>query len=110
MLLKADPASDSWKIYLEFLDDIIVDGFYNVIIHNLNFFLENTETSLKTLPLFQVQMTLSASDIAFKPSLDKEAGDGFYDLVDELLSNIFKMSGQVKRVATHLGVQHYQVL
>nr|XP_056713421.1 dynein axonemal heavy chain 11 [Euleptes europaea] len=108
ILLKADPDSDSWKMYLEFIDDIIVEGFFNVIVHNLNFFLENTETSLKTLPLFQVQMTLSTIDIAFKPSLDKEAGDGFYDLIDELLSNIFKMSGQVKRVATHLGVQHYQ--
>ncbi|XP_054847065.1 dynein axonemal heavy chain 11 [Eublepharis macularius] len=108
MLLKADPDSDSWKIYLEFIDDIIVDGFFNVIMHNLNFFLENTETSLKTLLLFQVQMTLNAPYITFKPSLDKEAGDGFYDLIDELLSNIFKMSGQVKRVATHLGMQHYQ--
>ncbi|XP_060103688.1 dynein axonemal heavy chain 11 [Heteronotia binoei] len=108
MLLKADPDSDSWKIYLEYIDDIIVDGFYNAIMHNLNFFLENIETSLKTLPLFQVQMILNAPDIAFKPSLDKEAGDGFYDLIDELLSNIFKMSGQVKRVASHLGIQHYQ--
>ncbi|XP_062979874.1 dynein axonemal heavy chain 11 [Elgaria multicarinata webbii] len=108
MLFKADPESDSWKIYLEFVDDIIADGFFSAIMHNLNFFLENTEKLLKPAPLFQVQMTLSTLEIEFQPSLDKEAGDGFYDLIDELLSDIFKISAQVKRVATHLEIQHYQ--
>ncbi|KAG8139083.1 hypothetical protein E2320_001864 [Naja naja] len=107
-LFKADPDSDSWKIYLEFVDDIIADGFFNAITYNLNFFLENTEKVLKPAPLFQVQMILSAVEIEFKPSLDKEAGEGFYDLIDELLSNIFKTSAQVKRMASHLEIQHYQ--
>ncbi|ETE64168.1 Dynein heavy chain 11, axonemal, partial [Ophiophagus hannah] len=107
-LFKADLDSDSWKIYLEFVDDIIADGFFNAIAYNLNFFLENTEKVLKPAPLFQVQMILSAVEIEFKPSLDKEAGDGFYDLIDELLSNIFKISAQVKRMASHLEIQHYQ--
>uniref|UniRef100_A0A8D2LWB0 Dynein axonemal heavy chain 11 n=1 Tax=Varanus komodoensis TaxID=61221 RepID=A0A8D2LWB0_VARKO len=108
ILFNADPETASWKIYLEFIDDIIADGFFGAIMNNLNYFLENTEAVLKPAPLFQVGMMLSAPEIEFKPSLDKEAGDGFYDLVDEILSNIFKMSAQVKRVATHLEIQHYQ--
>uniref|UniRef100_A0A8C4YFM3 Dynein axonemal heavy chain 11 n=1 Tax=Gopherus evgoodei TaxID=1825980 RepID=A0A8C4YFM3_9SAUR len=107
-LFKADSSSDSWKIYIEYIDDIIVDGFFNTLMHNLDFFLENTEKGLKPAPLFQAQMILSAPEIEFKPSLDKEAGDGFYDLVEELLSNVFKMSAQVKRVAAHLEVENYQ--
>ncbi|XP_039198067.1 dynein heavy chain 11, axonemal isoform X1 [Crotalus tigris] len=107
-LFKADPDSYSWKIYLEFVDDIIADGFFNAIMYNLNFFLENTEKALKPAPLFQVQMILNGVEIEFKPSLDKEAGDSFYDLIDELLSNIFKTSAKVKRMASHLGIQHYQ--
>ncbi|EMP26627.1 Dynein heavy chain 11, axonemal [Chelonia mydas] len=107
-LFKADSSSDSWKIYIEYIDDIIVDGFFNTIMHNLDFFLKNTEKGLKPAPFFQAQMILSASEIEFKPSLDKEAGDGFYDLVEELLSNVFKMSAQVKRVAAHLEVENYQ--
>ncbi|KAJ6666585.1 hypothetical protein lerEdw1_020308 [Lerista edwardsae] len=108
MLFKADAYSESWKIYLEFIDDIIIDGLFNVIMHNLNFFLENTEKALKPAPLFHAQMILNAPEIEFKPSMDKEAGDGFYDLVDELLSNIFKISAQVRRVATHVEMEHYQ--
>uniref|UniRef100_A0A8C3PC88 Dynein axonemal heavy chain 11 n=1 Tax=Chrysemys picta bellii TaxID=8478 RepID=A0A8C3PC88_CHRPI len=107
-LFKADSSSDSWKIYIEYIDDFIVDGFFNTIMHNLDFFLENTEKGLKPAPFFQAQMILSAPEIEFKPSLDKEAGDGFYDLVEELLSNVFKMSAQVKRVAAHLEVKNYQ--
>uniref|UniRef100_A0A803T5S7 Dynein axonemal heavy chain 11 n=1 Tax=Anolis carolinensis TaxID=28377 RepID=A0A803T5S7_ANOCA len=109
ILFKADPDSDSWKMYLEFIDDIIFDGFFNAIMYNLNFFLENTEKNLKPSPLFQVQMLLSTLEIEFKPSLDKETGDGFYDIIDELLSNIFKISAEVKRVATHLEMPNYQV-
>uniref|UniRef100_A0A803SYF4 Dynein axonemal heavy chain 11 n=1 Tax=Anolis carolinensis TaxID=28377 RepID=A0A803SYF4_ANOCA len=108
ILFKADPDSDSWKMYLEFIDDIIFDGFFNAIMYNLNFFLENTEKNLKPSPLFQVQMLLSTLEIEFKPSLDKETGDGFYDIIDELLSNIFKISAEVKRVATHLEMPNYQ--
>lgn len=76
--------------------------------HSLDFFLENTEESLKPGPLFQTQMILNAPEINFKPSLDKEAGDGFYDLIDELLGDVFQMSAQVKRVAAHLGTEHCQ--
>lgn len=45
-----------------------------------DFFLENTEESLKPAPVFQAQMILNATEIQFKSSLDKKAGDGFYDL------------------------------
>ncbi|XP_030057583.1 dynein axonemal heavy chain 11 [Microcaecilia unicolor] len=107
-LLKADSTFDSWKSYAEYMDDIVVDGFFNTILCSLDFFLENTERSLKPAPLFEAQMILSASEIIFKPSLDKETGDGFYDLVEELLGNIFKMSAQVKRVAVHLEAENYQ--
>uniref|UniRef100_A0A8C0G3E5 Dynein axonemal heavy chain 11 n=1 Tax=Chelonoidis abingdonii TaxID=106734 RepID=A0A8C0G3E5_CHEAB len=96
-LFKADSSSDSWKIYIEYIDDIIVDGFFNTLMRNLDFFLENTERGLKPAPFFQAQMILSAPEIEFKPSLDKEAGDGFYDLVEDLLSNVFKMSAQLPR-------------
>ncbi|KAM7123899.1 LOW QUALITY PROTEIN: dynein axonemal heavy chain 11 [Ciconia maguari] len=104
-LFKADSSSASWRIYMEYVDDIVVDGLYNTIMGSLDFFLDNTE-ELKPAPLFQAQMILNGTEIQFKPSLDKEAGDGFYDLVD-LLGDVF-MSAQVKRVAAHLGSEHYQ--
>lgn len=58
--------------------------------HSLDFVLKNTEESLKPAPLFQGQMILNVSETHFKLSLGKEPGDGFYELVDDLLGDVFK--------------------
>ncbi|MEE6466363.1 hypothetical protein FKM82_006924 [Ascaphus truei] len=107
-LLKADPFQDPWKMYVEYIDDIVVDGFFNTILHSLDFFMENTDEKLKPSPLFEAQMVLNAAEIVFKPSLQREEGDGWYDLMDELLGDIFKMSGQIKRIAKHFEADNYQ--
>nr|XP_020145462.1 dynein heavy chain 11, axonemal [Microcebus murinus] len=107
-LFKADPSLDTWKIYVEFIDDIVVEGFFQAIMHDLDFFLMNTEKQLKSAPFFQAQMILMPPEIVFKPSLDREAGDGFYDLVEEMICNSFRMSAQMKRIAAHLEIENYQ--
>ncbi|KAM5302539.1 dynein axonemal heavy chain 11 isoform 2-T2 [Glossophaga mutica] len=107
-LFKASPSLDTWKIYVEFIDDIVVEGFFQAIMHDLDFFLKNTEKRSKPAPFFQAQMILTPPEILFKPSLEREAGDGFYDLVEEMLCNSFRMSAQMKRVAAHLEIANYQ--
>ncbi|XP_063306953.1 dynein axonemal heavy chain 11 [Pelobates fuscus] len=107
-LLKADPKSDFWKIYLEYIDDIVTDGLYHAILRSLQFFMENTDGTLTPAPLFEAQMVLNSTEISFKPSIQKEGGDEFYDQIEELLGDIFKMSGQVKRIARHFEAVNYQ--
>ncbi|GAB0184529.1 dynein heavy chain 11, axonemal [Grus japonensis] len=107
-LFKADSPSASWKIYIEYIDDIVVEVLHNAIMHSLDDFLENTEESLKAAPLIQAQMILNGTEIQFKSSLEEEGGDGFYDLVGEVLGDVFQVPAQVKRIAAHLGSEHYQ--
>ncbi|XP_075803650.1 dynein axonemal heavy chain 11 [Microtus pennsylvanicus] len=107
-LFRADPSLDSWKIYVEFIDDIVVEGFFQAILHDLDFFLMNTEKQLKPAPFFQAQMLLMPPEIVFKPPLERECGDGFYDLVEEMLCGSFRMSAQMERVAAHLDIANYQ--
>ncbi|KAG8443036.1 hypothetical protein GDO86_011741 [Hymenochirus boettgeri] len=107
-LLKANTDSDSWKIYVEYIDDMVTDGLYTAIVHSLAFFMENTNIMVNPAPLFEAQMILSSNEIVFKPSLQMEDGDGLYDLVEEMLSDIFKMSGKVKRIAKHFEAENYQ--
>nr|XP_015213314.1 PREDICTED: dynein heavy chain 11, axonemal [Lepisosteus oculatus] len=107
-LFRADPSSGAWKVYLEYVDEMVVDGLFCSIRRSLDFFIENTESTFRPAPLFEAQIILRAPEITFQPSLDKDAADGFYDLVDELLSDVFKVSAQVKRVAGHLGMEDYQ--
>lgn len=94
---------------MEFIDDIVVEGFFQAILHDLDFFLMNTERQLKPAPFFQAQMLLMPPEIVFKPPLERECGDGFYDLVEEMLCDSFRMSAQMERVAAHLNIANYQV-
>uniref|UniRef100_A0A6I8PET2 Dynein axonemal heavy chain 11 n=2 Tax=Ornithorhynchus anatinus TaxID=9258 RepID=A0A6I8PET2_ORNAN len=107
-LFRTKSSLDTWKIYIEFIDDIVVDGFFNAIMSDLDFFMVNTQKSLRPAPFLQIQMMLQAPEVIFKPSLEKDIGDGFYDLVEDLLCNIFKMSAQMKRIASHLEAPNYQ--
>ncbi len=109
ILFAADSSSAAWKGYLEYVDDMAVEGFFSAVSTSLEFFIENMEGSVRQAPLFEAQMLLMGSEIKFKPSLDRDGGDGVYKLVEELLGDVFKMSAQVKRVASHLSVEDYQV-
>ncbi|XP_030637015.1 dynein heavy chain 11, axonemal [Chanos chanos] len=107
-LLVADRAYGAWQVYVEHVDDMLVEGFFCAISHSLEFFLENMENSVCQAPLFEAQMVLSGSEITFRPSLDRDAGESLYELLEGLLGDIFKMSAQVKRVAPHVNMEDYQ--
>lgn len=41
-LFQADPVSDEWKSYVNYVDEMVISGFQNSIDCSLKFFLENT--------------------------------------------------------------------
>ncbi|NXF83974.1 DYH9 protein, partial [Sclerurus mexicanus] len=107
-LLLADPASDSWKAYVDYVDEIVLDGFFTAIECSLKYLLENTDPKAGLAPLFELQLDLVIPDLVFHPSLDPGTHDGFYDMVESLLNSIYHISSLVPRLATHSGFLHYQ--
>ncbi|XP_072167681.1 dynein beta chain, ciliary [Diadema setosum] len=107
-LFKAEAGSDIWKAYVDYLDDMVVDGFYSCILCTLNYLLENTDLKQCIAPLFEARLELQVPDMMFNPSLDYGVADGFYDLVEMLISDTYKMASLVKRLAEHNGMDHYQ--
>ncbi|NXM72263.1 DYH9 protein, partial [Serilophus lunatus] len=107
-LLLADSASDSWKAYVDYVDEIVLDGFCTAIECSLKYLLENTDPKAGLAPLFEVQLDLVIPDLVFHPSLDPGTHDGFYDMVESLLNGIYHISSLVPRLATHSGFHHYQ--
>uniref|UniRef100_A0A8D2N8R8 Dynein axonemal heavy chain 17 n=1 Tax=Zonotrichia albicollis TaxID=44394 RepID=A0A8D2N8R8_ZONAL len=95
-LLRAEPASDAWKGYLDYVDEIVLDGFFTAIECSLKYLLENTGDTCNSL----------------FPGLSKGTSlvvDGFCDMVESLLQGIFHISLLVPRLAAHSGFSHYQV-
>ena len=44
-LFKAEEDSDIWKAYVDYVDEITVDGFFNIIHCSLQYLLENTDVA-----------------------------------------------------------------
>ncbi|TKS81941.1 Dynein heavy chain 17, axonemal [Collichthys lucidus] len=59
-------------------------------------------------PLFEAQLMLTSSGMVFFPSLELDAGDGLYELIEGLVGDIFKTSVNINRVAAHLRTETYQ--
>ena len=108
-LLKADASSDIWRAYVDYLDDMVLDGFFNCIHCSLNYLLENTDPKHNTTGLFEAKLELQQPEMVFIPSLDFGVSDGFYELVERIVNDVYKMASLVKRLAEHNGSEHYQV-
>lgn len=110
VLFHADPASEAWQSYLEYVDEMVVEGLFSYISHSLQFFMDNMESWPNQAPLFEAQLMLNGSGMAFLPSLERDAGDGLYELIEGLVGDVFKTSVNINRVAAHLSMESYQVL
>lgn len=110
VLFHADPASEVWQSYLEYVDEMVVEGLFSYISHSLQFFADNMESWPNQTPLFEAQLMLSSSGMVFLPSLEQDAGDSLYELIEGLVGDIFKTSANINRLAAHLGMESYQVL
>lgn len=108
-LFRADSSSDIWKAYVDYVDEMVVDGFFSTIHCSLKFLLDNTEGKTEQNPLFEAHLELQVPEMVFTPSLDFGVADGFYDLIDGLIGDIYKQASKIKRLAAHSGQEHYQV-
>ena len=88
---------------------MVLDGFFNCIHCSLNYLLENTDPKHNPAGLFEAKLELQQPEMVFIPSLDFGVSDGFYELVERIVNDVYKMASLVKRLAEHNGSEHYQV-
>lgn len=110
VLFHADPVSREWQSYLEYVDEMIAEGLFKHIRHSLQFFVENMSTRPNQVPLFAIQLVLNSSGKTFCPPVEQGKADGFHELIERLLQDLFKTSGSIRRVAAHLSMESYEVL
>ena len=56
-----------------------------------------------------LSIIVQAPEMLFRPSLDVGVPDGLYDLVDDLVGDVYKQASKINRLAAHSGQEHYQV-
>lgn len=65
---KATEDSDDWRNYIEYLDDLVVDGFFNCVECSFKYLLENMDkgkSSDNTPPLMEAKLELQVWDCFF---------------------------------------------
>ncbi|XP_028263973.1 dynein axonemal heavy chain 9 isoform X2 [Parambassis ranga] len=107
-LFRAKPHSEEWKAYVEYIDDMIIDGFFNSVECSLRFFLDNTDQQAAVAPLFEAQLDLKVPDLIFSPPLEFGVANNLFVLVENLINDVFKISSLVPRLAQHSPFPHYQ--
>ncbi|KAK2835022.1 hypothetical protein Q5P01_015506 [Channa striata] len=108
MLLRADPSCEEWKAYVEYIDDMVMDGFFSSIECSLKFFLDNTDQRTVVAPLFEAQLQLKVPDMVFTPSMEFGTGENFFELVECLINDVFRISSLVPRLTQHSTFPNYQ--
>ncbi|XP_053528697.1 dynein axonemal heavy chain 9 isoform X1 [Artibeus jamaicensis] len=108
-LFSADPASNIWKTYVNYIDDMLLDGFFLAIECSLQYLLENTECKPGLNPIFEAQLSLAIPELVFSPSLESGVEGNFYDMVEGLVTSIFRIASLVPRLSPQKSAPHYQV-
>ena len=61
-----------WKHYIEYLDEIVMDGFFNCIFCSLQYLMENTDKEHQDNPaLLECKLELQAPEMIFDPSIEQ---------------------------------------
>ena len=102
-LFKAAEDTPEWIAYKEYIDDMVVEGFFNAIITSLEYLQSNMSPEVS--PFYSAQLELQIPEMVFQPSLNQNIHGGFYDLVEGLLSDIYKIASLVERVSGQEGYQ-----
>uniref|UniRef100_A0A5G2QUI5 Dynein axonemal heavy chain 17 n=1 Tax=Sus scrofa TaxID=9823 RepID=A0A5G2QUI5_PIG len=95
-LFRADVTSPSWKDYINYVDSLVLDGFYCFIRKSLNYLMDNMES---IAPLFEVRMELDDDGLVFSPSLDMGGDRSFLALIGSLVTDIFNVARLIPRLA-----------
>ncbi|MEE6512880.1 hypothetical protein FKM82_020191 [Ascaphus truei] len=99
-LFKADETSPTWIAYVKYVDDMVLDGFFKVIDNSLQFLLRNMSPETNTVPLFEVHLELQDTESVFRPHLVLGEPDGFLDLIENLLNDVYITAQLIPRLAT----------
>lgn len=63
---KAEEDSEDWRKYIEYLDDLVLDGFFDCVECSLKYLMENmdkSKDSADTPPLLEAKFELQVSNL-----------------------------------------------
>jgi dynein heavy chain len=110
-VLKVSNASNDWRAYVDFVNNVVVDGLSSIVFSSLEFLHEqiDPESIAKNdlLPMIEIKLDLvsirdeqdvRADHVKFIPDLKESSGKGIRDLVNSWIGSFFNVSTIFRRL------------
>ncbi|CAL8284422.1 unnamed protein product [Lota lota] len=94
-LYRANDATESWMRHVDYIDDKVLDGFFEVVLVSLQFLASSMHATSGKAPLFAFALTLDDRTISLSPSLSH----GFIEMVDNLITDVYHAADLIPRIS-----------
>jgi dynein heavy chain len=103
-ILRVSNASPDWRSYVDFVNNVVIDGLSTAITTSLEFLLDQIDPEViaakEKLPLLELKIQLEGDGVNFSPPLGHANGKGVADMIDQLVGSFLQISTQFKRLDT----------
>uniref|UniRef100_A0A803SSJ0 Dynein axonemal heavy chain 17 n=1 Tax=Anolis carolinensis TaxID=28377 RepID=A0A803SSJ0_ANOCA len=98
-LFKVDTKTAMWSQYVDYVDEIVLDGYFKFVRKSLQFLLSNMTIDANIAPLFEVRMELYKDELRYRPSLEMGAEQGLLEVIENLMNDIYEAATLIPRLA-----------
>ena len=100
-MFRAKDGASAWEDYLDYVDEIVVNGLLRSIASSIGYLLDETDPTLTQGILFEIKLELQEPEIIFNPPIDKALVNNFCDQVNGFCDDILHMAELIPRIAAH---------
>lgn len=108
--LKISKTAPTWKAYVDFVNNVVIEGFVSAIAVSLQYLCEILDPLIiarhEMLPLFDVKIELQGDEIVFDPPFEDEENPSRTTLrstIDSWLKDFFAMATVMVRLDSNVG-------
>ena len=115
-VLRVSNASPDWRSYVDFVNNVVIDGLSTSITTSLEFLLDQIDpeviVSKEKLPLLELKLRIEGEGVEFFPPLGHAEGKGVMDMIDNLVGSFLQVSTLFKRLdaeGTYMREMHTDI-
>ncbi|KAF6251999.1 flagellar outer dynein arm heavy chain beta [Scenedesmus sp. NREL 46B-D3] len=106
-VLKVSKASTCWKVYVDYVSDIVIEGFGSAITASTRYLLQQLDPEALArsgaAPLLEVELELVTPAMVWKPELAGSQKGSLQALLQRWLMSFLEVGGLIKRLDTGEG-------
>jgi dynein heavy chain len=108
--LRAPNASNDWKAYVDFVNNVVVDGLARIVYTSLDYLYDQIDPACITrddkMPLIEIKLDLVSvkvdevrhDEVRFIPDLKESSGKGVRDLINSWIGSFLHVANLIKRL------------